>query len=108
MNFLKEIFFGAIKAILSIFLAFIMLLIFFSVIGTLFSPNTQEEISVSENSLLHINNLNLIDDRDTKADELNLNFDIPLPIPIVDNKQTEKISLKVNANEKKTISMCQI
>ncbi len=93
MNFLKEIFFGAIKAILSIFLAFIMLLIFFSVIGTLFSPNTQEEISVSENSLLHINNLNLIDDRDTKADELNLNFDIPLPIPIVDNKQTEKISL---------------
>ncbi len=93
MNFLKEIFFGAIKAILSIFLAFIMLLIFFSVIGTLFSPNTQEEISVSENSLLHINNLNLIDDRDTKEDELNLNFDIPLPIPIVDNKQTEKISL---------------
>ncbi len=93
MNFLKEIFFGAIKGILSIFLAFIMLLIFFSVIGALFSPNTQEEISVSENSLLHINNLNLIDDRDTKADELDLNFDIPLPIPIVDNKQTEKISL---------------
>ena len=93
MNFLKEIFLGAIKGILSLLLAFIMLLIFFSIIGALFSPSSKEEISVSKNSLLYINNLNVIGDRDTKADELDLNFDIPLPLPILDNNQTEKISL---------------
>ena len=71
-----------------------MLLIFFSVIGALFSPNTEEEIYVSKNSLLHINNLNVIGDRDTKADELDLNFEIPLPLPLIDNKKTEKISLR--------------
>ena len=94
MKFLKEIFLGAIKGILSLGIAFVMLLIFFSVIGTLFSPNTEEEIYVSKNSLLHINNLNVIGDRDTKADELDLNFEIPLPLPLIDNKKTEKISLR--------------
>ena len=93
MNFLKEIFLGAIKGILSLGLAFIMLLIFFSVLGALFSPSTKEEITVSKNSLLYIDNLNVIGDRDTKADELDLNFDIPLPLPILDNNKTEKISL---------------
>ena len=93
MNFLKEIFLGAIKGILSLGLAFIMLLIFFSVLGALFSPSTKEEIIVSKNSLLYIDNLNVIGDRDTKADELDLNFDIPLPLPILDNNKTEKISL---------------
>ena len=94
MKFLKEIFLGAIKGILSLAIAFVMLLIFFSVIGALFSPNTEEEIYVSKNSLLHINNLNVIGDRDTKADELDLNFEIPLPLPLIDNKKTEKISLR--------------
>ena len=94
MKFLKEIFLGAIKGILSLGIAFVMLLIFFSVIGALFSPNTEEEIYVSKNSLLHINNLNVIGDRDTKADELDLNFEIPLPLPLIDNKKTEKISLR--------------
>ncbi len=94
MKFLKEIFLGAIKGILSLAIAFVLLLIFFSVIGALFSPNTEEEIYVSKNSLLHINNLNVIGDRDTKADELDLNFEIPLPLPLIDNKKTEKISLR--------------
>ena len=94
MKFLKEIFLWAIKGILSLGIAFVLLLIFFSVIGALFSPNTEEEIYVSKNSLLHINNLNVIGDRDTKADELDLNFEIPLPLPLIDNKKTEKISLR--------------
>ena len=94
MKFIKEIFLGAIKGILSLGIAFVLLLIFFSVIGALFSPNTEEEIYVSKNSLLHINNLNVIGDRDTKADELDLNFEIPLPFPLIDNKKTEKISLR--------------
>ena len=93
MNFLKDIFLGAIKGILSLGIALIMLLIFFSIIGALFSPDTEEEVVVSDNSLLYIDNLSLIGDRDTKADELNFDFEIPLPLPIIDNSQTEKISL---------------
>ena len=93
MNFLKDIFLGAIKGILSLGIALIMLLIFFSIIGALFSPDIEEEVVVSDNSLLYIDNLTLIGDRDTKADELNFDFEIPLPLPIIDNSQTEKISL---------------
>ena len=77
MNFLKDIFLGAIKGILSLGIALIMLLIFFSIIGALFSPDTEEEVVVSDNSLLYIDNLTLIGDRDTKADELNFDFEIP-------------------------------
>ena len=93
MNFLKDIFLGAIKGILSLGIAFIMLIIFFSILGALFSPDTEEEVIISENSLLYIDNLSLIGDRDTKPDELNFDFNIPLPLPLIDNSQTEKISL---------------
>ena len=98
MNFLKDIFLGAIKGILSLGIAFIMLLIFFSILGALFSPDTEEEVIISENSLLYIDNLSLIGDRDTKPDELNLDFNIPLPLPLIDNSQTEKISLSTFKN----------
>ena len=93
MNFLRDIFLGAIKGILSLGVAIIMLLIFFSILGALFSPDTEDEVIISENSLLYIDNLSVIWDRDTKADELNFDFEIPLPLPIIDNSQTEKISL---------------
>ena len=98
MNFLKDIFLGAIKGILSLGIAFIMLLIFFSILGALFSPDTEEEVIISENSLLYIDNLSLIGDRDTKPDELNFDFNIPLPLPLIDNSQTEKISLSTFKN----------
>ena len=93
MNFLIDVLVNAIKGILSFFISIIIIIIFFSIIGALFTPSTKEEITVSKNSLLYINNLNIIGDRDTKGDELDLNFDIPLPLPILDNNQTEKISL---------------
>ena len=98
MNFLKDIFLGAIKGILSLGIAFIMLIIFFSILGALFSPDTEEEVIISENSLLYIDNLSLIGDRDTKPDELNFDFNIPLPLPLIDNSQTEKISLSTFKN----------
>ena len=98
MNFLKDIFLGAIKGILSLGIAFIMLLIFFSILGAFFSPDTEEEVIISENSLLYIDNLSLIGDRDTKPDELNFDFNIPLPLPLIDNSQTEKISLSTFKN----------
>ena len=93
MNFLIDVLVNAVKGILSFFISIIIIIIFFSIIGALFTPSTKEEITVSKNSLLYINNLNIIGDRDTKGDELDLNFDIPLPLPILDNNQTEKISL---------------
>ena len=93
MNFLIDVLVNAVKGILSFFISIIIIIIFFSIVGALFTPTTKEEITVSKNSLLHINNLNIIGDRDTKGDELDLNFDIPLPLPILDNSQTEKISL---------------
>ncbi len=94
MKFLKEIFIGAIKGILSVFIAFILLMLFFSVISALFSPSTNEEIVVDKNTLLFIDDLNIIGDRDTKPEELNFNFEVPLPIPILENnKSKQKISI---------------
>ena len=94
MKFLKEIFIGAIKGILSVFIAFIILMLFFSLISALFSPSTNEEIVVKENTVLFIDDLNIIGDRDTKPEELNFNFEVPLPIPIFENsKSKEKISI---------------
>ena len=58
MKFLKEIFIGAIKGILSVFIAFIIIMLFFSLISALFSPSTNEEIVVEENTLLFIDDLN--------------------------------------------------
>ena len=94
MKFLKEIFIGAIKGILSVFIAFILLMLFFSVISALFSPSTNKEIVVDKNTLLFIDDLNIIGDRDTKPEELNFNFEVPLPIPILENnKSKQKISI---------------
>ena len=99
MKFLKEIFIGAIKGILSVFIAFIILMLFFSVISALFSPSTNEEIVVEENTLLFIDDLNIIGDRDTKPEELNFDFDVPLPIPILENnKSKQKISINTFKN----------
>jgi len=99
MKFLKEIFIGAIKGILSVFIAFILLMLFFSVISALFSPSTNEEIVVEENTLLFIDDLNIIGDRDTKPEELNFDFEVPLPIPILENnKSKQKISINTFKN----------
>ena len=74
MNFLIDVLVNAVKGILSFFISIIIIIIFFSIVGALFTPTTKEEITVSKNSLLHINNLNIIGDRDTKGDELDINF----------------------------------
>ena len=99
MKFIKEIFIGAIKGILSVFIAFILLMLFFSVISALFSPSTNKEIVVEENTLLFIDDLNIIGDRDTKPEELNFDFEVPLPIPILENnKSKQKISINTFKN----------
>ena len=48
MNFLKDVFLGAIKGILSLGIALIMLLIFFSIVGSIIVFRyTEQEVVVS-------------------------------------------------------------
>jgi protease-4 len=68
-----------------------------SFISTLFSPDTEEKITVKPKSILHIDNLSIIADRDSKPSDFMFDFNIPipLPIPLIDNsKIEEKISLR--------------
>jgi protease-4 len=93
MNFLKNILKNTISGILSFFLGIFLIIIFFSVLTSLFSNNKEEKIIVKEKSILHIDNLSIIDDRDLKASDLNL--DIEIPIPLLQNQKIgEKISLR--------------
>jgi protease-4 len=96
MNFIKEILKSTIKGIISFFLGLFIIIITFSFLSALFSGEQEEVINVEENSLLHINNLSIIGDRDTKPSDLNFNLnDIPLPLPLIDNSDLEqKISLQ--------------
>ncbi len=96
MNFIKEILKNTIKGIISFFLGLLIIVITFSFLSALFSGNQEEIINVEKNSLLHINNLSIIGDRDTKPSDLNFDLsEIPLPIPLIDNSNLEqKISLQ--------------
>ena len=66
MNFIKEILKSTVKGIISFILGLIIIIITFSFISALFSSEKEEVIIVEENSLLHINNLSIIGDRDTE------------------------------------------
>ena len=96
MNFIKEILKSTIKGIISFFLGLLIIIITFSFLSALFSGEQEEVIYIEENSLLHIDNLSIIGDRDTKPSDLNFNLnDIPLPLPLIDNSDLEqKISLQ--------------
>ena len=95
MNFLKNLLKNVLTGVLSFFLSIILIIMIISFISALFSPNTEEKITVKPKSILHIDNLSVIDDRDSKPSDLKFNFKIPLPIPLIDNsKIEEKISLR--------------
>ena len=95
MNFLKNLLKNVLTGVLSFFLSIFLIIIIFSFISALLSPNTEEKITVKPKSILHIDNLSIIDDRNSKPSDLKFNFKIPLPIPLFDNsKIEEKISLR--------------
>tara|TARA_A100001015_G_scaffold247674_1_gene284644 strand:+ start:772 stop:2541 length:1770 start_codon:yes stop_codon:yes gene_type:complete len=96
MNFIKEILKSTVKGIISFILGLIIIIITFSFLSALFSGEKEEVIIVEENSLLHINNLSIIGDRDTGPSDLNFDLNvIPLPLPLIDNSELEqKISLQ--------------
>jgi len=97
MNFLKNLLKNVLTGVLSFFLSIFLIIIILSFISALFSPDTEEKITVKPKSILHIDNLSIIDDRDSKPSDFMFNFEIPipLPIPLIDNsKIEEKISLR--------------
>ena len=96
MNFIKNILKSAIKGVITFFISLFMIIFLISIVSALFSSETEKEVTIEPNSLLYINNLSIIGDRDTKPSELDFNLnELPLPIPILDNSNTQqKISLK--------------
>ena len=95
MNFLKNLLKNVLTGVLSFFLSIFLIIIILSFISALLSPNTEEKITIKPKSILHIDNLSIIDDRNSKPSDLKFNFEIPLPIPLFDNsKIEEKISLR--------------
>jgi len=97
MNFLKNLLKNVLTGVLSFFLSIFLIIMILSFISALFSPDTEEKITVKPKSILHIDNLSIIDDRDSKPSDFMFNFEIPipLPIPLIDNsKIEEKISLR--------------
>ena len=95
MNFLKNLLKNVLTGVLSFFLSIFLIIMILSFISALFSPDTEEKITVKPKSILHIDNLSIIDDRNSKPSDLKFNFEIPLPIPLFDNsKIEEKISLR--------------
>ena len=95
MNFLKNILKNVLTGVLSFFLSIFSIIMILSFISALLSPDTEEKITVKPKSILHIDNLSIIDDRNSKPSDLKFNFEIPLPIPLIDNsKIEEKISLR--------------
>ena len=97
MSFLKNLLKNVLTGVLSFFLSIFLIIMILSFISALFSPDTEEKITVKPKSILHIDNLSIIDDRDSKPSDFMFNFEIPipLPIPLIDNsKIEEKISLR--------------
>ena len=97
MNFLKNLLKNVLTGVLSFFLSIFLIIMILSFISALFSPDTEEKITVKPKSILHIDNLSIIDDRDSKPSDFMFDFNIPipLPIPLIDNsKIEEKISLR--------------
>ena len=97
MSFLKNLLKNVLTGVLSFFLSIFLIIMILSFISALFSPDTEEKITVKPKSILHIDNLSIIDDRDSKPSDFMFDFNIPipLPIPLIDNsKIEEKISLR--------------
>ena len=91
MNFIKNILKSAIKGVITFFISLFMIIFLISIVSALFSSETEKEVKIEPNSLLYINNLSIIGDRDTKPSELDFNLnELPLPIPILDNSNTQQ------------------
>ena len=95
MNFLKNILKNVLSNVIAFFISIIVIFIIFSVVLTIISTsNDQNEVvQVKSNSLLVIDDINIIGDRDLISDEFDLDIGISIP-GINDELNKEKISIK--------------
>ena len=95
MNFLKNILKNVITNIIGFFVSIFLIFIIFTIMVAIFStPDDKANIiEVKENSILFIDDINIIGDRDLKGDDLDINLGFSLP-GLNEDLNKEKISLR--------------
>ena len=95
MDFLKNILKNVITNIIGFFVSIFLIFIIFTIMVAIFStPDDKANIiEVKENSILFIDDINIIGDRDLKGDDLDINLGFSLP-GLNEDLNKEKISLR--------------
>ena len=95
MDFLKNILKNVVTNIIGFFVSIFLIFIIFTVMVAVFSSSDDksEIIEVKENSILFIDDISIIGDRDLKGDDLDIDFGFTLP-GLNEDLNKEKISLR--------------
>jgi len=95
MNFLKNILKNVITNIIGFFVSIFLIFIIFTVMIAVFSSSDDKSdiVEVKENSILFIDDISIIGDRDLKGDDLDIDFGFSLP-GLSEDLNKEKISLR--------------
>ena len=95
MDFLKNILKNVVTNIIGFFVSIFLIFIIFTVMVAVFSSsdNKSDIIEVKENSILFIDDISIIGDRDLKGDDLDIDFGFTLP-GLNEDLNKEKISLR--------------
>ena len=95
MNFLKNILKNVVTNIIGFFVSIFLIFIIFTVMVAVFSSSDDKSdtIELKENSILFIDDISIIGDRDLKGDDLDIDFGFTLP-GLNEDLNKEKISLR--------------
>tara|TARA_B100001778_G_scaffold66946_1_gene52787 strand:- start:5473 stop:7254 length:1782 start_codon:yes stop_codon:yes gene_type:complete len=95
MDFLKNILKNVVTNIIGFFVSIFLIFIIFTVMVAVFSSSDDKSdiIEVKENSILFIDDISIIGDRDLKGDDLDIDFGFTLP-GLNEDLNKEKISLR--------------
>ena len=95
MNFLKNILKNVITNIIGFFVSIFLIFIIFTVMIAVFSSSDDKSdiVEVKENSILFIDDISIIGDRDLKGNDLDIDFGFSLP-GLSEDLNKEKISLR--------------
>ena len=95
MDFLKNVLKNVLTNIIGFFVSIFLIFIIFTVMVAVFSSSDDKSdiIEVKENSILFIDDISIIGDRDLKGDDLDIDFGFTLP-GLDEDLNKEKISLR--------------
>ncbi len=95
MDFLKNVLKNVVTNIIGFFVSIFLIFIIFTVMVAVFSSSDDKSdiIEVKENSILFIDDISIIGDRDLKGDDLDIDFGFTLP-GLNEDLNKEKISLR--------------